>query len=440
MTDTPKPTNVVQFNSLPVKQDETTIITPTFPHIRPRGNGAPLILNTADNLKTLLSHLNIKGVLNEMTFELEVLQNGKPSKSLDAARSQIISAMSIYDMPLRAIDDHLTALSEHNLYHPIRDWLDDGEWDGVERVKAVIECMNASNPEIAWIVMSRWLVGGVASLYEPRFKSKLMPILQGHQSFMKTAFISRMASITARSFLEGAELNPANKDSVLQAIRTFIVELGESERTTKGKYVSLGALKAFITKEMDTVRPPFARHDMRKPRKTHFIGTVNGKDFLKDETGNSRYAVIEMASPINMDKVNEILGWEYDGTGSLNQPYPEKLKQFWLEVKAMYQNGYGWMLTAQEQKQVSEVTEKYNDKGDWYHILYEKFVDVSETQYRTGEWMTSTQVCEYLEESKLRNRPIGKALTRLAEEGLIKTRTYQGKSQYWLVTVTERKN
>ncbi|SMR99900.1 Virulence-associated protein E [Vibrio mangrovi] len=287
--------------------------------------------------------------------------------------------------------------------------------------------------------MSRWLVGAVASLYEPRFKSKLTPVLQGSQSVMKTAFIDRIANMLPRAFLEGADLNPNSKDSVLHAIRSFIVELGELERTTKSRFAHQGSIKAFLTKQVDTVRPPFAKSDVRKPRKTHFIASVNGTDFLKDETGNSRYGVIEISRPINMDKVNEILGWHYDGSGSLTHQHPEQLKQFWLEVKSMYDGGYGWMLTATEQRLVSHATERHNDKGDWYHVLYDKFVHVPESQYRKGEWLTATEVCEYLGEQKQRSRTIGKALTKLASEGLIESRTSRGKSQYLIVVVTNRR-
>ncbi|MDW6003311.1 hypothetical protein [Vibrio mangrovi] len=113
MSDIPKPTNISSLNtSTQPTVDEVRI--PEFPHTRPRGNGMPQILNTADNLATLLDHLGVQGALNEMTFELEILQRGQPTQSPDAIRSKIISAMSICDMPRQAIDDHLTALSEHN--------------------------------------------------------------------------------------------------------------------------------------------------------------------------------------------------------------------------------------------------------------------------------------------------------------------------------------
>lgn len=41
-----------------------------------------------------------------------------------------------------------------------------------------------------------------------------------------------------------------------------------------------------------------------------------------------RFGVIELSEPIDMDTVNEILGWEFNGTGSLRHNNPELLRQF----------------------------------------------------------------------------------------------------------------
>ncbi|RPJ67647.1 hypothetical protein DRW07_05270 [Alteromonas sediminis] len=181
--------------------------------------------------------------------------------NFDQVRSKLISAASRYGLPKTTIDDHLSAVCLNHEYHPIKDWLDSGEWDGKERVSDVIGCLNAKSPEIAKIVLKRWLVACVASVYEPMFKSKLVPVLQGDQSFRKTAFVERIALVMPSAFLEGAELNPDSKDSVLTCIRHWIIELGELERTNRN---SQGSLKAFITKSIDTVRPPYARTDINK--------------------------------------------------------------------------------------------------------------------------------------------------------------------------------
>ncbi|EJG0972748.1 TPA: hypothetical protein NKS71_001888 [Vibrio parahaemolyticus] len=65
-----------------------------------------------------------------------------------------------------------------------------------------------------------------------------------------------------------------------------------------------------------------------KNRQSLLIATVNGQDILKDRTGNMRFGVIELSEPIDMDTVNEILGWEFNGTGSLRHNNPELLRQF----------------------------------------------------------------------------------------------------------------
>lgn len=402
---------------------------PSFPHTRPTESGIPKVLNTADNLATMIDFLGMEAITNQMTLEPEIHENGTPiADSLEVVRSKLVSAASIVSLPKAAIEDHLVALTQRSHYHPVKAWLDKGQWDKKERVEPVLACLNAQMPDISRIVMTRWLVGCVASLYEPNFKSKLVPILQGEQSFRKTAFIERLAKVVPDAFLEGAELNPDNKDSVLSCIRSWIVELGELERSTKN---SQGALKAFLTKEIDTVRPPYGRADIKKPRQSHFIATVNGTDFLKDETGNARYAVIELTKPADLDTMNDILGWKYDGSGSIRLVKPEKLRQFWLEIKTLYESKYSWMLTAEEQKRVGLITDKHSDKGSIYGTLIDHVIYCENDKRRCCyKWMTAGQVCSQVSLPLTHNRPVGKALALLVKEGRIKDKLSRGRNLY----------
>ena len=255
-----------------------------------------------------------------------------------------------------------------------------------------------------------------------------VPVLQGDQSYKKTAFIERMLNVMPQAFLEGAELNPDNKDSVLSCIRSWGAELGELERTNKN---SQGSLKAFITKSVDTIRPPYARTDIKKPRQTHFIASVNGENFLKDETGSSRFVVLAMKKPANMDELNKILGWHYNGTGSIKQPKPELLKQFWLEVKSLYLSGFGWMLSDKETLLAKGINEEFNDKGSWYEYLRDQYVKGNSSSLH---WLTAGELVN--DDSKLSSREtalVGKALKRLADEGKIETRKGRAnRTEYFL--------
>ncbi|ELA9311749.1 VapE family protein [Vibrio parahaemolyticus] len=402
---------------------------PEFPHVRYKESGQQIVLNTADNLKELLKSTGYQAKLNKMTLEPDIFKDNVCMGSPDMVRSELVSLASIYSLPKSAIDDHFNAISVESSYHPIADWLD-GEWDSVPRVEAVLNCLKAKNPTLSKIVLLHWLVACVACLFVRNFKSKLVPVLQGEQSFKKTAFVERIANVMQNAFLEGAELNPDNKDSVLSVIRSWIVELGELERSTKN---CQGALKAFVTRACDTVRPPYSRTDIKKDRQTNLIATVNGTDFLKDETGNTRYAVIELVGETDMDTLNRILGWEYKATGELTLKEPESLRQFWLEVKYKFMvEHHPWMLSPEIQAQVSQESAQYVDKGNWYNVLNDH---LEECTGKAREWLSTKQVCEHINADPSKGSVIGKALNQLAKDGRLDKKMLNGSNRYCFPTV-----
>ena len=425
--------NMIPTPSKPIKIDlpeATEKDSPKFYDTVMASNGSVKIANTSENLQALADYYGIGFRFNMLEFEPEIYNQDGTTISLTPSQlnSQLISMACRNELPKAAIDDHLMALSEDNKYHPVKHWLDAGEWDGIKRIDSVIKCLNAEHEALAVAVIKHWLVGCVASLYETNFSSKLVPVLQGGQSFKKTAFVSRIANIQQHAFLEGAELNPDNKDSLLSCIRSFIVELGELERTNKN---SQGSLKAFITKSIDTTRPPYARNDIKKPRQTHFIATVNGDNFLKDETGSNRFVVLAMKEAANMDALNKLLGWSYDGTGKIKQQKPELLKQFWLEVKALYSKGFGWMLSEKELTLAASVNDSFDDKGGLYEYIRDNYIKENSSCL---EWITAGELVKADKDLPSHSTVIiGKALKRLSNEQSIKKRIARGnKTEYQL--------
>ncbi|PKF78224.1 virulence protein [Vibrio sp. vnigr-6D03] len=399
-------------------------LAPIFPHVRYSDKGSTTVLNTADNLKALIEFSGLEAKLNKMTLEPDIFEAGSCIGAPEVVRSRLISEASIHSAPKSMIDDHFTAVAQQAEYHPVREWLE-GEWDGVRRLDTVLNCVKAQNQELSNQVLTRWLVGCVASLYIPNFKSKLVPVLQGAQSFKKTAFVERIASVSEGAFLEGAELNPDNKDSVLSVIRSWIVELGELERSTKN---CQGALKAFISRQVDTVRPPYGRTDIKKQRQTSLIATVNGTDFLKDETGNSRYAVIELKDTVDMDTLNKTLGWQFESTGEVKLVEPDKLLQFWLEIKyLLLVKKYSWFLSNNELTLIARESDKYVDKGAWHKVLNEHIDSCGD---KARQWMTTKEICEFMKFDYSKANAVGKALTMLNKEGVLEKKLKDGVNRY----------
>ena len=387
-------------------------------------------VSTARNLKALLDFCGLVACHNQMNMENMLVRHDGAvvADSLESVRSMLISQSQVSGLPKAAIDDHLAAICERAAFHPVKKWLDDGDgWDGQKRVDAVINCLKTKDPELTRIVTRKWLIGCVACLYETEFRSKLIPVLQGEQSWRKSAFIERIMNVVDGAFLEGAELNPDNKDSVLSCIKSWIVELGELERSTKN---SQGGLKACITKSVDTVRPPYGRTDIKKRRQTHFIASVNGDAFLKDDTGSARYAVLVMTGEPDMDALNDLLGWHWN-EGKLRLVNPDNLRQFWLEIKADYDSGEGWMLTKDELKQTTAINADFQDKGTWYQWAYERFAGKPETA--SHDWRTAADVCSLYGHGSHNTKAVGRALALLAKEGHIKMK--EGRSRIKLYYV-----
>lgn len=68
-----------------------------------------------------------------------------------------------------------------------------------------------------------------------------------------------------------------------------------------------------------------------------------------------------MTGEPDMDALNDLLSWHWNG-GKLRLVNPDNLRQFWLEIKADYDSGEGWMLTKDELKQTTAINADFQDK------------------------------------------------------------------------------
>ncbi|MFQ2197540.1 VapE domain-containing protein [Aeromonas hydrophila] len=422
MKPLPPPTNVIPFEPpASPEQIEPPLFLPDIDEKRKP-------LKTSTNLWAVLEHKGWACRYNAMiaTPELMTAEGRRLGKTDEGQRSALVDACQRAEVPDAAIDEHLIALCQLNSYHPVREWLEGGEWDGVPRVASVIKTLNANDPAYAEAIIRPWLVAAVAAAFhQGPFISKLIPVLQGDQSFKKSAWIQRLASVVEGAVGSGS-LDPQNKDSVIRACSCWVFELAELESTTKGE---AGRLKDFITQAEDRYRAPYGRTTTSKKRQTVFFATVNGTDFLKDQTGNARFAVIEMAAPADMDKLNELLGWTWNA-GRLELNAPECLRQFWLEVKADYDAGASWYLDEATSKQAATANDTHTDKGPHYETIVDRHLA---RPMQSARWFTAADLCERHGEKPAMASRYGRALTMLEKEGRIESRPARsGRKEYRL--------
>lgn len=382
--------------------------------------------NTDDNLRWVLDLMQWRVVRNVMTWEVELYDwDGRQLTSDEATTSSmIISAMSRRGVPKEAFKDHFDALANLNSYHPVSRLLSFGEWDGVPRVDRVLACINAERPAFAHTVLRATLNAAIAALDDGRVQMKSCPVLFSKANdWHKTQFVQRMFDILPGAFTEGLNVvKPDNKDSVRTVVSCWGGEFGELG--TMGK-VDTEQLKAWLPKSSDKWRQEHKSVFFTKPRQSVYVGTINQDDFIKDETIRSRFPVLALAGPVHIDEMNEILGWEYDGSIA-KLAEPEKLRQFWLEVRATRGS---YIIPAEAMAEAREVSERFEDKGSYYVSLQEHIAMTREAGRPDG-WWTSSSVCEMFGVPVQQNVHIGRALKRLARERFIENKMSNGVSMY----------
>jgi hypothetical protein len=313
------------------------------------------ILNTINNLKSILDHYDIKVRYNEMSKEQEIDIPGASFIS-DMKRNNefahIESLCCLHSFPTSNISQYLGILAKE--YHPVRNWIESKPWDGKTRITEFFATVECGSETIKDLYLKKWLVSAVAALYEPRgVSAQGVLIFSGGQGIGKTRWLKSLAGKQNQHWCkDGAILSPSNKDSVYGVITKWLVELGEMESTFKKSDVE--QLKVFITKNSDELRLPYERKPEKYPRRTVFFGSVNSEQFLVDNTGNRRYWTLRV----------EDCNWEHT----------IDMQQLWAEIYALYKKGEPYHLDALETLIVNKENQKYELVDPFEQVFFDKFI------------------------------------------------------------------
>ena len=284
---------LAKVEELQAKADEVDEIE--WVYTTEAANGSIKPIPHEENTKALFDHYEISCRYNEMKKDLDIEIPHRTTHKDTALNAKVVMCEDMaraHKYSHTVINDHLLLIGNQNHYHPARDWISSKEWDGVDRVDELLETMDTPDKELARTLLWRWLISGVAAVYmEEGFRSQGVLTLVGRQGLGKTRWLTSL--VPERDWVkDGVVLDARNKDSVLQAVSRWIVELGELDATFRKADVA--ALKAFITMEEDVLRPAYAKKMDSYQRRTIFCASVNDSDFLVD-TENRRFWVIETA-------------------------------------------------------------------------------------------------------------------------------------------------
>ena len=341
-----------------------------FPHVTDKGGP----LSTIENLQYLLDQYDITVRYNVISKDVETNINGVRFSQDNNEQNMLTSVGSLCSrnrMPRGDLKDYLLVIAATNERNPAAEWIDSRPWDGVDRMGALVDTLDPLDRELAYALVRRWMIGAAGCVYEPAgISMQGVLVLQGPQNSGKTTWFWSLTNGNRRLAKEGTTLNPADRDSVKQAVSYWLVELGELDATFRKSDVA--ALKAFLTKDQDELRLPFAKASSKYPRRTAFVATVNPQQYLHDDTGNRRYWTVRHGP--NMRGLHDV-----------------DMQQAWAQAKHLWKSGEQHRLTQDELDRLNAANAEHAEGSAIEELILSSFAWTGQADaYPT--WMSATEV------------------------------------------------
>ena len=280
------------------------------------------------------------------------------------ARAYFESKYSMYSQA-KMSDALLIYFKDHKV-NPLLDILEKLEWDGKPRVERFLhDVMKADDTPYIRECSRLIFAGGIHRAYEPGCKFDDMIVLIGGQSAGKSTIV-RWLNMDEAFF---REIKTINGKEGIEAIRgVWIGEVAELMAMTRVKEAE--AVKAYITSQEDSYRPPYGKHVQTIPRRCMFIGTTNNPQFLTDKTGNRRFYPVKCTS-----LAYEIYAHE--------EEVREYIRQAWAEAVHLYKEGQLQPFAKKEVLEAIRAAQEAAMEDDWRIGAIEQYLE--EQKPRTGD-------------------------------------------------------
>jgi predicted P-loop ATPase len=245
------------------------------------------------------------------------------------------------------IRDALTAVFTRHGRNPLREYLEALQWDGSERLDTLlIDRLGAEDSALVRAVTRMHFTAAVARAMTPGCKYDICLILAGPEGIGKSTLLKIMGGEWYNDTLSLAGMD--GKQAMEQVKEDWIFELSELSGLKKSE---VEPIKAFITKQEDKFRPAYGVVTESYPRHCVFCGTTNETAFLKGDTGNRRFIVIDVY-----------------GTG---EPMAETFRlleadrdQLWAEAVQRWRDGEKLYLPAELDAEARKTQEAHHENVD----------------------------------------------------------------------------
>ena len=324
----------LNINPWPVLLDHYIPLNPeSFPDTK-LVMGKKVPLSTLPNTEHMLISYGISAKYNVIAKDYVIHIPGLkacPDNYDNTALTTLKSLAALNGILSGQLVEQVFAIASKNQVNPVMNMVLSQEWDGKNRLNDLydtIETVDEFPDGFKEVLMQKWLISCIAAACMPSgFSSRGVLTLQGAQSIGKTRWIASLIAdkaLSSKLIKLDVHMDAANKDSILLAIRHWIVEIGELDSSFRK---DIARLKGFITNDRDKLRLPYDRKESNYQRRTVFCATVNASEFLIDPTGNSRFWTIPCKSINYKHSIDTQQLWAQVYHEFTNNP---SFKEWWL--------------------------------------------------------------------------------------------------------------
>jgi putative DNA primase/helicase len=286
---------------------------------------------------------------------------------------------------------------EENKFNPVKEYLESlPPWDGVPVLETWLEYMFGAqgDPQYLSAIGQCWMRCAVARIYEPGCKADNMLIIEGEQGIGKSRAMRALAGDWFTDQLSN-DLSSVAASHALQG--KWIVELSELTSVRKSE---IEDIKAFVSRQTDYYRKPYARYLEEIPRQCVLVGTTNITNWLKDETGGRRF-------------------WPFYATNIKIDLIVEQRDQLWAEALYQYKNGFPLCLDKEVTKLATSEQVKRLEDDEWAEIIEQYLAD--KDTVTTRELTSEVLAIPVGAVSMQQNKRLASVMTRLGWQ----------RTQYW---------
>ncbi|SFB61785.1 Virulence-associated protein E, partial [Delftia tsuruhatensis] len=223
------------------------------------------------------------------------------------------------------IKDGIATVAYTERFHPVREWLQEQEWDQEPRLDKWLihvlgespETLSPSMAEYLKLVGRYWVLGMIWRVMQPGCKFDYCPVLEGKGGLRKSTMVEVLA-VRPEWYSDTKFDLSRGKDAYEQVRGKWVYELGELSSFSKA---DVNDIKAFISSKTDNYRVAYGEQAQAFPRQCVLVGSTNDKKYLRDRSGNRRFWPIPVRHVIKTEWLERMRG------------------QLMAEAYALYQQG-----------------------------------------------------------------------------------------------------